>query len=287
MTANQFRLYRCPACGVVFLHPLPTAEERAALYSVEYYGVERKKFAGLLEHGIRALTAWKWKRLRPLLAPGDRMLDIGCGRGTLVELARAGGVEAYGLERPFPGAPPTPHVLYRDLPDCEFPDGHFQLVVLWHVLEHLENPRAILQEIHRILRAGGWLSLAVPHFGGAQARASGRHWFHLDLPRHFWHFEEPALETMLQKAGFEIRRRSTLSFEYDWYGTIQSWMNRAVKDDNRLYKVLQGQSKESAGAKAGRLLLASLLAPSALASALWDASRGQGGTVTFLARRSR
>ena len=283
--AEPFHLFRCAVCGLVFLHPLPGADELERFYTESYYGQGRRKFAGALESAIRTLARFKWNRLRPLVHPGERMLDIGCGRGTLVQLARAEGVEAYGLERHFPGAPESPHVFYRDLQDCDFPDGHFQVVVLWHVLEHLPSPRTALQEIHRILRPGGWLSVAVPNFGGSQARASGRHWFHLDLPRHFWHFEPATLERMLEEAGLGVKRRSTLSFEYDWFGTIQSWMNRAAKNENRFYAQLQGKPAGSAASRARQLSLACALAGPALASALWDASRGRGGTLSWLAQK--
>jgi len=279
-------LYRCPACGLVFLYPLPDGEELDRLYNESYYGKGRQKFSSALEAAIAAITLLKWKRLRHLMGPGDRLLDVGCGRGTLVRLARSAGFEAYGLERHYPGAPFSPHVFYHDLTECRFPGNHFHVVVLWHVLEHLPSPVATLQEIHRLLSPGGWLSVAVPNFGGAQARASGNQWFHLDLPRHFWQFELPALENLLEGIGFQIVRRATLSLEYDWYGTLQSWMNRMANDENRLYGLLKGKSAASPGEQAREFALAGLLAAPALASALWDAARGQGGTLTLLARKS-
>jgi SAM-dependent methyltransferase len=282
---GTFHLLSCPGCGVAFLFPQPGSEQVASLYDETYYGREKKKFAGALESVIGSLTRLKWRRLRPLLGKDGRLLDVGCGRGTLVRLARAAGVEAYGLERPYPGAPSLPHVLYRELTECGFPEGHFQVVVLWHVLEHLQNPVEALGEIHRLLRPGGWLSIAVPNFGGAQARASGADWFHLDFPRHLWHFQERTLRELLQRSGFRVARRATLSTEYDWFGTLQSWMNRFVGDQNRLYSLLKMQRRESAAAGLRRLAIAFALAAPALGSALWDAARGQGGTLTITAQK--
>jgi SAM-dependent methyltransferase len=264
---------------------LPTSEDLNGLYNEVYYGRERRKFFSAIESAIAALTRLKWERLRPLLQRGDRLLDIGCGRGATVHLARAAGIEAYGLERHFPGAPLSPNIFYQDLSDCKFPNDHFQVIILWHVLEHLPDPVAALREIDRILRPCGWLSVAVPNFGGAQARASASRWFHLDLPRHFWQFEPDSLEKILDLAGFRIARCSTLSIEYDWYGTLQSWMNRLIDDNDRLYSLLKGRSTFTVAGKAAELALATALAPPALASALWDAARGQGGTLTLLAQK--
>src|SRR5262249_29490127 len=146
------------------------------------------KFRSTLQTAIDGLNAFKWRGLRKLMTPGGRLLDVGCGRGTLVKLARRDGFEAFCLERSSGVGHDISGIIYKDLPECHFPDAHFQVVVLWHVLEHLRQPLDALQEIYRILRPGGWFSVAVPNFGGAQAQASGPHWFHLDLPRHLWHF---------------------------------------------------------------------------------------------------
>ena len=269
----------------MFLHPLPGEAQLNALYSENYYGKGRRKFAGFLEGIIAQLTLLKWKRLQVLLGRGDRVLDVGCGRGTLVKLARSAGFEAYGLERHYPDSPFSPHIFYHDLTESGFLDNQFQVVVLWHVLEHLPEPAESLREIYRLLKPGGWLSVAVPNFGGAQARASGPRWFHLDLPRHYWHFEAHSLEGLLERSGFRITHRATLSVEYDWFGTLQSWMNRVADNDDRLYSLLKGKLQAPLGAKAGQLALAAALAGPALASALWDAARGQGGTLTLLARK--
>jgi SAM-dependent methyltransferase len=270
----------------VFLYPHLSEAELASYYDESYYGEERKKFLSPVQAGVSALAGWKWGKLRPLLGPGDRLLDIGCGRGTLVKSAREAGFEAWGIERSSSVGHQLPWVLDKSLPECNFPDNHFQLVVLWHVLEHLPDPLAALREICRILKPGGRLSLAVPNYGGAQAKASGARWFHLDLPRHIWHFNPSTLQKILLRTGFEVPRYRTFSFEYDWYGTLQSWMNRVLGDDNGLYLLLKGNSKKSFAKQLLPLAEATALALPALASALWDAARREGGTLSVTARKS-
>ena len=283
---EPFRLLECAQCNSVFLFPQPSETELALFYNETYYGKARKKFVSAAEAGVAALTRLKWNRLRPLLGDTGPLLDIGCGRGTLLKLARAAGVEAYGIERPSPLGHSVSNVVAKDLRKCSFPDRHFQLVVLWHVLEHLHNPAQTLREIHRILKPGGWLSVAVPNYGGAQAQASGPRWFHLDPPRHLWHFRRPALQSLLENSGLRAARWSTFSLEYDWFGTLQSWMNRALQDDNHLYGLLRSERVPPVAESARLIATGALLALPALSSALWDAARGQGGTLTVTAQKT-
>ena len=272
---------------MVFLHPLPEADELALYYNQNYYGEGRKKFFSPIEAAVRRLTAMKWRRLQPCVGRGQRMLDIGCGRGTMVNLARAEGVDAYGVERNFPHGTPNPHIYYKDLFDCQFPADNFQLVILWHVLEHLAEPKKSLAEIYRILAPGGWLSLAVPNYGGAQAEASGKHWFHLDIPRHFWQFRPKPLQQMIEQQGFHLVQAGTYSFEYDWFGTLQSWLNSGFGDDNTMFEVLKGERPLMHGTSLKSLALGSALALPALGSAVLDAARERGGTLFLLLRKPK
>lgn len=282
-----FHLYDCTACSFVFLHPLPGEDELSLYYDQGYYGQGRKKFFSPLEAAVRQLTLLKWRRLRPFVRRGDEMLDIGCGRGTMVELARAEGVEAYGVERSFPHGTPNPHIYYQDLFDCGFPAGQFRMVILWHVLEHLAEPRRSLAEINRILAPGGYLSLAVPNFGGAQAEASGRNWFHLDIPRHFWQFRSRSLYRLIEQQGFRLVNEGTYSFEYDWFGTLQSWLNGMLDDDNRFFEVLKGELPLLKARSLLSLALGTALAPAALVKALLDAGHGRGGTLFLLLQKAK
>ena len=92
--------------------------------------------------------------------------------------------------------------------------------------------------MRRLLKPGGVVLIEVPNFGGWEGRLGGPAWFHLDLPRHLFHFEEPSLARLLQQHGFEARRWETFSLEYGAFGFAQTVLNRVCSRPNHLFQTL-------------------------------------------------
>lgn len=92
--------------------------------------------------------------------------------------------------------------LVGTLPHSELRPGSFDVVTMWHSLEHVHRPLAILREAYRLLVPGGKLIIATPNIESLPFRVFGRSWFGLDLPRHLTHFTPRTLTAMLQTAGF-------------------------------------------------------------------------------------
>jgi SAM-dependent methyltransferase len=195
---------------------------------------------------------------------GKSILDIGCGRGGLLKAFARMGCECCGVERTeFPSEAEAQGIrFYRGLlEDISFEPASFDVVILWHVLEHMESPIAVLREINRILRPGGILAVAVPNFGSFQARLFRKHWFHLDLPRHTHHFDPDSLARSLGEEDFRVIFKSTFSLEQNPFGFVQSLFNAAMPSatPNRFYSLLKKRN--------ARFSLLSLLFWSLLASA--------------------
>lgn len=233
----------CPECGLGWMHPLPTEEELSAFYPTHYYGAEGVKFRGLIEWAIRLVGARRLRFITARLPPGAAVLDVGCGRGVLLHELANRGYRVYGTERSWEavrGADPRAEIRCGPtLRHAAFSDGMFDLVLVWHVLEHLPDPRETLQEIHRIIKPGGSTIIAVPNFSSWQARWSGADWFHLDPPRHLFHFSTTALERLLTETGFDVRSRHHFSLRQNPFGWVQSLLNRWSADDrNGLYSWL-------------------------------------------------
>jgi SAM-dependent methyltransferase len=217
-------------------------------------------------------------------------------RGVILVSLADRGFEVHGVEQSAEatrGADPRAKIrIAPRLADAGFDADFFDEVVIWHVLEHLGDPRETLVEARRILRPGGRLIVAVPNFSSAQARWSGTAWFHLDLPRHLFHFPVSALRELVDSSGFEIESEHHFSLRQNPFGWIQSALNRCPGlPRNGLYLLLHHRAPGHAPfdrSTRWRLWLALLaLAPLSLAAACLEAGLRTGATVHLVARRAR
>ncbi|HEY2924929.1 MAG TPA: class I SAM-dependent methyltransferase, partial [Candidatus Eisenbacteria bacterium] len=280
----------------MLLDPRPGPGEIASRYSDAYYGAGSRKFVPAIEgvvDGFRSRRARLAGRLVNAIRPvgGGSVLDIGCGSGQfLAHLARRGH-ECHGTElsaetgkraSKIPGL----HMHFGALDSEIFAEGTFHLISIWHVLEHLPDPDRALRFCHRWLVEGGALLIAVPNGDSWQARLFGGSWFHLDPPRHFHHFSQGSLETMLGDAGFRVERMRTLSWEQNVYGILQSLLNAMGFPRDEFYEVLK---RNRPLFRSPRLVLEGILIMTFLLPALLltvvEALFGRGGTLECVARR--
>jgi SAM-dependent methyltransferase len=289
------RLVVCVRCGLGRLHPMPDLEQLAAFYPSEYYGEPGRKFQGLIERLVRLVGERHIAFLTSDLRPGSRVLDVGCGRGVILGALADRGFEVHGVEVSLDaarGADPRAEIrIAPRLADAGYAAAYFDEIVIWHVLEHLHDPKDALREAHRILRPGGRLVVAVPNFSSWQARWTGAAWFHLDLPRHLWHFPLAALRRLLCDCGFEIRSEHHFSLRQNPFGWVQSALNRVPGlPRNGLYTLLQHRSVQGpmpfdAATRAWLWLSFLCGTPLGLLATLAETACRDGATVHVVAER--
>ncbi len=287
--ARQHPLVRCRRCGLVFQERIGAVETTQP----EPSGAPRQnRFGGWLERLIRLFRFSRVGLATRLMPAGGHALDIGCGRGLYLRMLKERGYEVRGTELSAAAAGPVDPELPIDLGEVtpgRYPDASFDLISIWHVLEHLPTPDVTLEACARALKPSGALLIAVPNYGSTQARFGGEQWFHLDLPRHIFQFTQPTLERLLAGHGFAIERWHTGQWEMDPFGLLQTLLNRLGLRQNALFDTLRNDA--AAKRHLSRLQRAYMLAlfPSGMALAtplsLILRRLGRGGTLIVVARK--
>lgn len=195
----------CDGCGLVSHDPLPTRAELDAFYATDY----RKNYKGILKpkakHSLRAQrsAALRAVRLKALIQPGSRVLDVGASSGEYVYMMGKLGFNASGVEpndgyRQFGMTTYGIEVTNQKLEPEAFGKGIFDLITLNHVFEHLADPLDALTCFRRWLAPGGLLFIEVPNIEGVQKQRGNL--FHY---AHVWNFSPSTLRATLSRAGFE------------------------------------------------------------------------------------
>jgi SAM-dependent methyltransferase len=204
---GPFGYQRCCRCGALYAAESLSPSELAPYYPTHYAAyVDRAARSRL---GAMAQQVGLLKRCRAVerLRTGGRLLDVGCGAGAFVETMQARGWSAVGLERDA-GAAQAARARGLDVrtgqaPGYPFAPGSFDVITLWDVLEHMEQPGVALRGIAAWLAPGGWLVLRTPDAACLQARLFGRWWAGYDAPRHRVIYTRRALESLLRASALE------------------------------------------------------------------------------------
>ena len=219
VTDYEADLYRCPDCGTLFQWPVPDRNTLVCFYPRGYWREGSGGPLGPLQaRYVRCMLKWDlmvWVR-RLELAGGSVFLDIGCGRGDWLALIRDMGMLVRGIEADSRAAAYArkQHGIAIDEVDADqwrAEPETADAVAFFHLLEHLGNPGAFLEQCRRALVDGGKILLRVPNIDSWQWRLFGKRWKGLEIPRHLVLFNPPSLERLLRERGFEIEHQSTWS----------------------------------------------------------------------------
>jgi len=275
-STEHFAIRACPDCGVGITSPVP--EDLGKYYGPLYYGGRHSFTADYCTaRRVRLLTQHAPR-------PGN-LLDIGCGDGSFLLGARKAGWAVSGTE--IGGAAELSKATGLTVHDSleSVDNGRFDVVTMWHTLEHFRDPFATVDSARKKLAPGGLFIVAVPDANGLQAALFGKSWFHFDVPRHLFHFDRSSLSTMMKRASFSVSEWHHMEIELDIFGWMQSALNRVMPEPNVLFQSLTGKPRmASRGQLAASYVLGTALGPAAVAATALGGAMGRSATLIAIAR---
>jgi len=237
-TRTEFTFWRC-ACGGTFLDPRPAPEALGRVYPPNYYSYGFADKLGPFVLRFKAFTdRAKVKAYAPYLSPGARVLDVGCGDGHVLQQIR----DAAGMPLDLEGVEFSEHAVaaatragfhvYRGrIEEVALPTASFDLVIMNQLIEHVREPRAVLEAIGRALKPGAHLFIETPNIDSLDARIfRRRYWGGYHLPRHFHLFDTRALARLVEAAGLESAQQKPLVCPQFWIISVQNWLRERGRD---------------------------------------------------------
>lgn len=282
--ARTFDLRRCAVCETAVT--VGGAPDDDAYETGQYAPTEPIAARGV--RTVQRLVSGQPARLlrRSGVARGARILDVGAGTGLLVAALLDAGFDATGSE-PSRASSEAARAVGLPVETTALEDieaESLDAVVLWQVLEHLEDPLGAVHLIGSWLKPRGVLLVGVPNLSSWQARLAGPRWFHLDLPRHRTHFTPGGLARLLAHADFEIERTSHLIFKHNPDGMWFALLSRLGVRPGIPFHALQRNARLTPRESA-LIALGVPAIPLAVAAEAMSALVRRGGTFATIARR--
>ncbi|HEU4593747.1 MAG TPA: class I SAM-dependent methyltransferase [Pyrinomonadaceae bacterium] len=244
---NGLRVSACRDCGTLYAH------HREAVAGADAEAYDYDAYYHEANLSVPAFISRRLDEIFQSFAPhrkSNRLLDVGCGAGSLLEAARRAGWDAEGTEVSRPAVEHVRaegfEVFHGELAEANYPEAHFDVVTASEIIEHVPEPLPMLREIARILRPGGLFWATTPHGRGLSARVLGIRWSTVSPPEHLQLFTLGGVRGLLREAGF--RSAHITSHGCNPYELRQAFRRGAESDEQNgagIKEQLKAQSEAS------------------------------------------
>ncbi|MGS2725707.1 class I SAM-dependent methyltransferase [Psychroserpens sp. BH13MA-6] len=221
VSGELFQLVLDAELDMLKTYPQPSAQELPLYYQSEDYishtDAKRNWFEKIYQYVKSIALKRKLKLINSFDLESQKLLDIGCGTGDFLKIAQEHDWDVFGIE-PNKDArdlanTKTGSVVFETLEMSQFKERSFDVITLWHVLEHLPNLENQIKAFEKLLKPKGRLIIAVPNFKSYDARYYKTHWAAYDVPRHLWHFSRTAISKLMQMHKMEVIKTLPMIFD--------------------------------------------------------------------------
>jgi 2-polyprenyl-3-methyl-5-hydroxy-6-metoxy-1,4-benzoquinol methylase len=253
LTREDFAIWMCDNCKLQFTNPRPESDELPAYYDSPEYLSHNAKGNGLTGKIYTAIRTrniqFKYNIISRFISSGQ-ILDIGCGTGELLQFFQqknwgTAGVEPNATAREF--ANRQYHLGVKNVAALkDFPDHSYDVISMWHVLEHVPEIHQRIEEVKRLLKPEGILVIALPNYESWDAQHYKNFWAGWDVPRHLYHFSKTAFENLAQQHQLQVKEIFPLIYDAFYVSLLSA---RYRKTNFRLLTALVNGIRSNIAAK--------------------------------------
>jgi 2-polyprenyl-3-methyl-5-hydroxy-6-metoxy-1,4-benzoquinol methylase len=222
VSGEQFSIKQCNSCGFKITENIEDEENIGRYYQSEEYISHSNTSKGLVNsvyHAVRSYMNGRKKRLveKATSLKTGQILDVGTGTGFFLNEMKQNGWQVTGTEKSSDARDFAKNEFNLDnLPSEKLftlKDKSFDVITLWHVLEHIHLLNENMKTFARLLKPNGKLIIAVPNHNSTDAKHYKEFWAAYDVPRHIWHFAPKQMEILGKKHGFKMNSLHTMPFD--------------------------------------------------------------------------
>ena len=218
VSKETFDLYYDETLDMLITHPQPSLENLGKYYESEDYISHTDNKRSLFEklyHFIKSIALKNKLNLINSLQPNKgKILDIGAGTGDFLSVAKNDSWQTIGVE---PSDRAKAIAINKGVSfveqTSELENHSFDVISMWHVLEHVPDLDKQIKELKRLLKPSGTLIIAVPNFKSFDAKHYGKFWAAYDVPIHFWHFSKTAIKLLFEKEEMKLEKVLPMKFD--------------------------------------------------------------------------
>ncbi len=238
---EEFELLYNSKKDLLKTYPFPPEEDMHIYYTSNEYishsdsesSFFEKIYQKIKRVNIKSKFKWATKYHKK---PGN-ILDFGCGTGDFLAYAKSKQWIVTGVEPNQRAREKAIHKGVLTYPELNDTFTGFDLITLWHVLEHIHAPNELLQKLNKLINQNGIICVAVPNFNSWDAKHYKSFWAAYDVPRHLWHFSKTAIERIFDANGYQLIRYRALYFDSYYVSLLseqykhgkKNWLRAFVK----------------------------------------------------------
>jgi 2-polyprenyl-3-methyl-5-hydroxy-6-metoxy-1,4-benzoquinol methylase len=267
VSKEAFDLYYDQDLDMLITSPQPSPENLGKYYESTDYISHTDSKRSLFEKAYHFVKGIALKNKLNLVnncsAIKGNLLDIGAGTGDFLLTAKQNGWNTIGVEpsEKAKGIAINKGIKFSDSTQ-ELESHSFDVITMWHVLEHVPNLEIQIRELKRLVKPNGTIIIAVPNYKSYDANYYGKFWAAFDVPIHFWHFSKTAIQLIFEKENIKLEKVlpmkfdsfyvSLLSEKYKngkmnyvnaiWIGLMSNWKaKRSSEYSSHIYVLKNGQ----------------------------------------------